>query len=88
MMGAYRPQTLAVPIVHLIGDDVQMSTKVLNDPRLGWRDFAGLQFDVRRVPGDHVSIFSEDNAPGLAAEFMAALRAVEPETRASVMAAS
>ena len=45
-----------------------MSTKILSDPRMGWRDFAGSGYEAHSVPGDHVSIFSESNAPVLASE--------------------
>jgi oxalate---CoA ligase len=69
MMRAYQPRVLMAPIVHFVGAGVSMSTQVLSDPRLGWRDFAGAEFEVRSVAGDHVSILAEAQAPALAAEF-------------------
>ena len=69
MMRAYRPKALTAPIVHFIGAAVDVSTKILSDPRLGWQDFAGSGYESRMVAGDHVSIFAEANAPALAAEF-------------------
>jgi oxalate---CoA ligase len=73
----YVPPVLSVPIVHFLGADVPVSTKVLSDPRLGWRDFAGAGFQARLVPGDHVSIFSLINAPALATELDSALVAAD-----------
>jgi acyl-CoA synthetase (AMP-forming)/AMP-acid ligase II/thioesterase domain-containing protein len=67
LMARYRPRLFSAPIAHLTGADVPMSTQILSDPRLGWRDFAGGQYELHPVAGDHVSIFSESNAPQLAA---------------------
>ena len=74
LMSAYQPRRLAAPIVHFVGAGVNMSTKILSDPRMGWRDFAGAGFEAHSVPGDHVSIFSESNAPVLASQLEAVLR--------------
>ncbi len=68
LMHAYRPRLLAVPIAHFVGAGVNVSARILSDPRLGWRDFAGAGIEIRSVAGDHVSIFSETNASELAAE--------------------
>jgi oxalate---CoA ligase len=78
----YSPRSLAVPIVHFLGADVAVSTQVLSDPRLGWRDFASGGFQARMVPGDHVSILSQANAPALATELEKALEAVHPRVLA------
>jgi non-ribosomal peptide synthetase component E (peptide arylation enzyme)/thioesterase domain-containing protein len=74
MLTKYRPRMFPAPIVHFIAADVRISTRILNDPRLGWRDFAGPGFEARNVPGDHVSILSESGAPALASEFESVLR--------------
>jgi thioesterase domain-containing protein len=74
MLGKYRPQMLSTPIVHFMGADVPVSTRILDDPRLGWRDFAGAGFEARSVPGDHVSILSESRSPALGAEFETILK--------------
>ena len=52
-----------------------MSATVLTDRRLGWQDFAKGGFQTLRVPGDHVSMLAEANAPALAAELEEVLRA-------------
>jgi acyl-CoA synthetase (AMP-forming)/AMP-acid ligase II/thioesterase domain-containing protein/acyl carrier protein len=76
MLWRYRPQIFNAPIVHFVGADVRVSTRILSDPRLGWRHFAGEGFEARVVPGDHVSILSESRSPALAAEFESVLRAL------------
>ena len=88
MMANYKPALLRAPIVHFIGADVRVSTRVLNDPRLGWRDFAGAGFEVRSVPGDHLSILSESRSPALGAELEAILRTLASSNRAQAAAGS
>ena len=83
LMSAYQPRMLAAPIVHFVGAGVNMSTKILSDPRMGWRDFAGAGFEAHSVPGDHVSIFSESNAPVLAAELEKFLQGLPARTAAA-----
>ena len=76
VMREYTPQSLRAPIVHFLGDDVAVNATVLDDRRLGWQDFAEGGFRTVRVPGDHVSMLAEQNAPTLAAELDGVLRAV------------
>jgi hypothetical protein len=64
----YIPGRLLAPIVHFFAAHEPVSTRVPSDPCLGWRDFASAGFEMRGVPGDHISMFSEANAPVLAAE--------------------
>ncbi len=71
----YVPRALDAPVVHFIGTDVAVSSTVLSDPRLGWKDFALRGFEASSVPGDHVSIFSAANAPALATKLEMALAA-------------
>jgi oxalate---CoA ligase len=75
LMGEYVPRILYSPIVHFLAADEPVSTQVLSDPRLGWRDFAGAGFESHLVPGDHVSILEEANAPALAAKLEIVLKA-------------
>jgi acyl-CoA synthetase (AMP-forming)/AMP-acid ligase II/thioesterase domain-containing protein len=72
---AYLPGMLSAPIVHFMGADVPVSASMLSDPRFGWQDFALGGFEARMVPGDHVSILAEANAPALATELEKALAA-------------
>jgi thioesterase domain-containing protein len=61
----YTPRGCPVPIVHFIAADQPVSM-VLDDPRYGWRDFARSGIEIQSVPGDHDSMFSPENARGLA----------------------
>ena len=75
LMREYVPRVLSSPIVHFCASDEPISTQVLNDPRLGWRDFAGASFESHLVAGDHVSILEETNSPALAAKLETVLEA-------------
>jgi acyl-CoA synthetase (AMP-forming)/AMP-acid ligase II/thioesterase domain-containing protein len=75
LMREYVPHVLSSPIVHFCASDEPVSTQVLRDPRLGWRDFAGAGFESHLVAGDHVSILEETNSPGLAVKLGTVLKA-------------
>jgi oxalate---CoA ligase len=66
------------PIVHFLAD-LQVSSRVLTDPRRGWADFAEGGLEERNLAGDHLSLFTETNASGLAAEIRNAIDAAMPE---------
>ena len=72
-MRAYKPQKIRAPIVLFLANEVQVNDTVLTDRRLGWRDFARRGFEAVRVPGDHLSMLSEVNAPVLASQLRQAL---------------
>jgi hypothetical protein len=61
----YTPESCPVPMVHFIAADQPVS-RVLDDPRYGWRDFARSGIEFQSVPGDHDSMFQPENAPQLA----------------------
>jgi oxalate---CoA ligase len=61
----YIPRSCPVPIVHFIAAEHRVS-RVLDDPRYGWRDFARSGIEFLSVAGDHDSMFSPENAPALA----------------------
>jgi oxalate---CoA ligase len=71
----YVPRAFQAPILNFLAEKVPMSTRVLSDPRLGWRDFAKRGFEVRWLPTDHFSMFEKSNAPLLAAELAKAFEA-------------
>jgi acyl-CoA synthetase (AMP-forming)/AMP-acid ligase II/thioesterase domain-containing protein len=77
----YVPRKLSVPMVQFIAADEPVSTKILDDPRLGWRDIApGLE--IRRVRGDHNSMLAGNHAAALAAELESFLeQAASPHAR-------
>jgi acyl-CoA synthetase (AMP-forming)/AMP-acid ligase II/surfactin synthase thioesterase subunit len=73
---AITDRKIGVPIVHFIAAAEQGSSAVLEDARLGWRDFAGAGFTPHEIPGGHRSMFLDNNARALAsgiAEVAAAL---------------
>jgi acyl-CoA synthetase (AMP-forming)/AMP-acid ligase II/thioesterase domain-containing protein len=84
VMREYTPQIFRAPIVHFLGDDVAVNASVLNDRRLGWQDFAKGGFETRRVPGDHVSMLAEGNAPALADALEQVLMSARPDLPARV----
>jgi thioesterase domain-containing protein len=60
-----------------LADGEHHSTRIVEDSRLGWRDFARGGFEVFRVPGKHDSILSECHVGNLAAHLARVLAAAE-----------
>jgi thioesterase domain-containing protein len=79
-MEEYRPRSIPVAITHFISAGEETSTLVLDDPRLGWNEWAHSGLEVLRVPGDHFAMFAPENALALAARIMKTLR---PAARAA-----
>jgi thioesterase domain-containing protein len=75
VLSEYTPRKIHAPIVHFLANDVLVHDTVLVDRRLGWQDFARRGFETIRVPGDHVSMLSEANAPAFASQVEQVLRA-------------
>ena len=85
-LGQYEVNSLALaeyvlkdfpaPILHFIAADEAVSTRVLDDPRYGWRDFARGGMDFRSVRGGHNSMLGAECAPALAAELRRLLKRV------------
>jgi oxalate---CoA ligase len=73
-MHSYVPQPLDRPIVQVMASDFQASTRVLEDERLGWRDFAGAGFSVVNAPGDHNSFLLSPRVDELALQLGAFFR--------------
>jgi thioesterase domain-containing protein len=68
LLADYRPIPLPLEVVQFLAKDQPMSTRVLQDPRLGWRDWLGDRFRLNAVPGDHFSMFQPPHAATLAQE--------------------
>jgi surfactin synthase thioesterase subunit len=68
VLAGYVPAPVAAPIVHFIAADEAVTTRVLEDPRLGWREFAHGGFELRMVSGNHNSLFAAGHARALAAQ--------------------
>lgn len=67
-LAEYALKDFAAPILHFVAADEAVSTRVLDDPRNGWRDFARAGLVSRSVGGGHNSMLAAANAPALAAE--------------------
>ena len=69
----YAPRPLESDVALLIAGDDVISTRVLDDPRLGWRDFSR-SFEVHRVRGTHGTLLAEPHAPAVAGILTEVLR--------------
>ncbi len=70
----YLPRPCSVPMVHFIAAD-QIMSRVLEDPRYGWRDVAAGGIEFRSVAGDHHTMFSAGNAAELGGQMRSCLAA-------------
>jgi oxalate---CoA ligase len=70
----YRPKPFAGKIVHFIAEGAPVSSRILEDSRLGWRDFALGGFEVQSVSGLHDSMFIGEHAPDLATRLLSVFR--------------
>jgi thioesterase domain-containing protein/acyl carrier protein len=62
----YAPQPLNAPIAVFMAEDDPVSSRVLEDPRLGWRDLTTRSLHVERVQGSHTTVLAETYAAGIA----------------------
>ncbi len=69
----YAPGPFPGKVVAFLAGDVQHGTRVLADPRLGWRDFALGGLDVLRVAGGHDTMLAEPQVQDLARQLTALL---------------
>ena len=77
---AYIPRRLECDIAHFLAADEHHSTLILDDARLGWRDVAGREFSVHRVPGIKDRIFLPPNVSELAMRVRSLLEHVNAES--------
>ncbi len=70
---SYQPRPLGIPVVQIFAAGVRTSTEILDDPRLGWQDFATAGFTSISVPGDHSTMLDATHAPRVAAELQRVL---------------
>lgn len=57
---SYVPQPIEIPVAQFIANQDLVSTRVLEDPRLGWRDMCRKGFEVRRIASTHPTLFLEE----------------------------
>jgi oxalate---CoA ligase len=65
-------------IVHFLAADLEVSTRVLTDPRRGWADFAASGLEEHYLAGDHAALFTETHAWAAAAGIQKTIDAVAP----------
>jgi oxalate---CoA ligase len=70
----YVPRDFPAPMIQFLAADETVSTKVLDDFRLGWRDFARGGLGVFTTPGSHGSMLDAQNSPALARQLEPLLR--------------
>jgi amino acid adenylation domain-containing protein len=75
----YAPKPIDVPIAQFIARDEAISTRILEDPRLAWRELCSGEFHVHRVSGSHGTLLAEPLALDLAGVLSGLLRRVNPE---------
>jgi len=69
----YAPRPFPGKAVAFLAGDERHSTRVLDDARLGWRDFTLDGLDVRSARGMHDSMFAEPHVQHLACQLAALL---------------
>lgn len=69
----YQPDASAVPVTQFVSRDFEITTRVLDDPRLTWRPLCAAGFRVHEVPGAHGTLFQGRNAAALAEELLRVL---------------
>jgi thioesterase domain-containing protein len=76
VLRTYKPKPFSGPLACLKAGDTEVSERVLDDPRLGWRYLSRGLYISRTVAGRHDSMFEADNAPELAQQFRSLLRSL------------
>ncbi len=73
----YSPQPYPGRICVILAAE-QCSTRILEDVRLGWQDFARGGFEYKIVPGDHNTMFTEPYVHQVGDHLEQALRSLRP----------
>lgn len=77
LVQTYIPQPFHGKATHILARETMVSSRILKDPRLGWRDLMGDALEEHWIRGDHNSIFKEPNVAILAERLGAVLQAFE-----------
>ena len=70
---SYNPRALTCNVIQFIAAGERHSTLILDDPRLGWREFSQAEFTVCKTPGRADEIFKQPHVQELAAQLRALL---------------
>jgi thioesterase domain-containing protein len=76
----YTPRSFSGKAVAFLAADEQVAARVLDDSRLGWRDFALGGLDVRAVAGLHDSMFAAPHVRELAEQLRGLLDPLNTRT--------
>ena len=66
MLHTYVPRPFSGKVANFMATDNEVSSRALEDPRLGWRDFVRGPLHEYRVAGHHNTMFEEQYTPELA----------------------
>jgi thioesterase domain-containing protein len=80
VLQTYVPRPFSGKVGNFLASDNQVSTRALDDPRLGWRDFVRGPLHEHRVAGQHKTMFEEQYVPELSEHLRAFARAQSTET--------
>jgi thioesterase domain-containing protein/acyl carrier protein len=75
----YIPKPIDVPIAQFIAQDEVISTRILDDPRLAWREMSRSEFHMHRVRGSHGTLLGNPQVLELAPILRELLRQVNSE---------
>ncbi|MGD0579818.1 MAG: amino acid adenylation domain-containing protein, partial [Bryobacteraceae bacterium] len=75
-MRTYKAVPAAFPVVQFIARQEQISARVLEDPRLSWRELCPAGFQVFEVGARHGNLFDQGSVEEIAARLEEALRRV------------
>jgi thioesterase domain-containing protein/acyl carrier protein len=70
----YVPQPIQADLAQFMAQDQPVSSRILEDPRLAWRNLCTGHFQVYLIPGDHVTWLQEPNAKTAALRLTEALQ--------------
>jgi hypothetical protein len=74
-MREYMPRPFPGLLANVLAGDRQVSERIIEDPRRGWRDFARRGFyRESSISGTHHTIFDSANAPSLASSIRSAIQ--------------
>jgi acyl-CoA synthetase (AMP-forming)/AMP-acid ligase II/thioesterase domain-containing protein len=84
VLKTYVPRPFSGLLANVLAGDCEVSERVLEDSRKGWREFARGPLQECAVPGQHISIFDAQNAPLLANFIRSAIEKLVVTTRPAV----
>ena len=79
----YAPGPIGIPVVQFIAQDEPVTTRLLDDPRLAWRELCPEGFQVYYLPGTHESALLRQYAEHAAATLNELLGAANSVKRAA-----